>query len=141
VLSHADVAGVASDDVMGMCMPLLGCLLNGAGVVSILMFWDMLQIGVAMVAACLPVLRPLLRGWSLESIVNGFRSALFLRFMAGGSKSSPRVKKTAGPSESKTTIMGVPEAGKYGFERLTSLDVEAYAMGKGKRRERAGNNS
>lgn len=130
VLSQAEVAGVAADDVMGMCIPFLGCLLNGAGVITVLMFWDMLEIGVAMVAACLPVLRPLLRAWSPESIVNRSRSAVALLFTGGGSKSSPTVKENAGPFKSKTTIMGIPEAGNSGFEGLMSLDVEAYAMGK-----------
>ena len=49
---------------------------------------------------------------------------------SGPSSSSPRVKKNSGPSEYKTTIMGIPEAGNSGFEGLMNLDVEAYAMGK-----------
>ena len=94
------------------------------------MFWGMLEIGVAMVAACLPVLRPLFRGWSPESIINSLRSAISLRSMGSGSKSIPSVKENARPSESETAITGNPEAGKSGFDGLNSIDVEAYAMGK-----------
>ena len=42
------------------------------------MFWGMLEMGVAMVAVCLPTLRPLFHGWSPETIIRTFRSALSL---------------------------------------------------------------
>ena len=51
------------------------------------MFWGMLEMGVAMVAICLPALRPLLKGTSLESIMRSFRSILSLGSTASKSKS------------------------------------------------------
>ncbi|KAI4111250.1 MAG: hypothetical protein LQ339_000711 [Xanthoria mediterranea] len=49
------------------------------GVVSIILFWAMIEIGVAVIAACLPTLRPLFQGFSPESIINSLRSAISLR--------------------------------------------------------------
>ena len=59
------------------------------GVVSLLLFWGMLELGVGMIAICLPTLRPLFAGWSPESIIRSIRSAIFLRSVhSGGSKGS-----------------------------------------------------
>ncbi len=100
------------------------------GIVSILMFWGMLEIGIAMVAACLPVLRPLFQGWSPESIIRSFRSQISLRSIGSGNKASLNAKRSAGRTESETAITGVPYAGKSGHTTTVSIDVEAYAMGR-----------
>lgn len=107
-----------------------GSLLIRSGIVSILMFWGMLEIGIAMVAACLPVLRPLFQGWSPESIIRSFRSQLSLRSSGSGKKASLSVKNGIERTESETAITGVPYAGKSGHNTLVSIDVEAYAMGR-----------
>ena len=84
--------------------------------------------GVAMIAICLPTLRPVFQGWSLESIVKSFRSAISLRSMGSGHKSSLSTKENVARSESETAITGPQESGlEYG--NPSSLDVEAYAMG------------
>ena len=104
-----------------------GSLLIRSGIVSILMFWGMLEVGIAMVAACLPVLRPLFQGWSPESIIKSFRSQISLRSIGSGNKAS---KGSAKRTESETAITGVPYAGKSGLNTQVSIDVEAYAMGR-----------
>ena len=105
-------------------------LLTCPGIVSILMFWGMLEIGIAMVAACLPVLRPLFQGWSPESIIRSFRSQLSLRSIGSGNKAPFHAKGGAKRTESETAITGVPYAGKSGHNTQASIDVEAYAMGR-----------
>lgn len=94
------------------------------------MFWGMLEIGIAMVAACLPVLRPLFQGWSPESIIRSFRSQISLRSNGSGNKASHQAKGDPKISESETAITGVPYAGKSGHNTQVSIDVEAYAMGR-----------
>ena len=47
-------------------------------VVSLALFWAMIQMGVALVTACLPTLRPLFDGVSPESIIQSIRSNLSL---------------------------------------------------------------
>lgn len=116
LFSHAEVGGVPSDD--------------DVGIVSILMFWGMLEVGIAMIAACLPVLRPLFQGWSPESIIRSFRSQISLRSSGSGNKASHNAKGSAKRTESETAITGVPYTGKSGHNTLVSIDVEAYAMGR-----------
>lgn len=94
------------------------------------MFWGMLEIGIAMVAACLPVLRPLFHGWSPESIIRTFRSQISLRSSGSANKASVIAKGSAKRTESETAITGVPYAGKTNSNTLISIDVEAYAMGR-----------
>ena len=94
------------------------------------MFWGMLEIGIAMVAACLPVLRPLFQGWSPESIIRSFRSQISLRSIGSGKKAPFQAKGDAKRTESETAITGIPYAGKSGHNTQASIDVEAYAMGR-----------
>ena len=93
------------------------------GIVSILMFWGYLEIGVGIVAACVPTLRPLLEDWSLESVIRSIRSTISLRSFGNSAKEG------TGRSESETAIRGVPEQEKSQHE-LVSIDVEAFAMGR-----------
>ena len=87
------------------------------------MFWGYLEIGVGIVAACIPMLRPLFEDWSLESVIRSVRSTRSLRSFGNSAKES------TGRSESETAIRGVPEQEKSQHE-LVSIDVEAYAMGR-----------
>lgn len=107
-----------------------GSLLTRSGIVSILMFWGMLEIGIAMVAACLPVLRPLFQGCSPDSIIKSFCSQMSVKSIGGGKKASLNGKGSAKRTESETAITGVPYAGTSGYNTLVSIDVEAYAMGR-----------
>ena len=99
------------------------------GIVSILMFWGYLEIGVGIAAACLPMLRPLFEDWSLESVIRSVRSTISLRSFGNSSNFHHIAKEGTGRSESETAIRGVPEQEKSQHE-LVSIDVEAYAMGR-----------
>lgn len=46
--------------------------------VSPILFWPMIEMGVALVTACLPTLRPLLHGLSPKSVIQSIRSNLSL---------------------------------------------------------------
>lgn len=98
------------------------------GIVSILIFWGYLEMGVGIAAACLPMLRPLFEDWSLESVIRSVRSTI-IRSFGNGSNSPHIAKEGTGRSESETAIRGVPEQEKSQHE-LVSVDVEAYAMGR-----------
>ena len=94
------------------------------------MFWGFLETGVAIVAACLPLLRPLFKSWSLESVIRSIRSVISLRSMSsrGRSSSSSRRRRTQ-RSESEVAITGAPYSGPI-YDGVNSVDVETYAMGK-----------
>ena len=97
VLANARVAGLlATDDI---------------GVVSLLLFWGMLELGVGMIAICLPTLRPLFRDWSPESIMRSIRSALSLHSIhsGGGSpgRSTGRSAKEVQQLGSESSIVGI----------------------------------
>ena len=94
------------------------------------MFWGMLEIGIAMVAACLPVLRPLFQGLSPESIIRSLRSQLPLKSAGSSKQISHNAKGRARRTESMTAITGIPYVGTSGHNTLISIDVEAYAMGR-----------
>ena len=65
-----------------------------AGIVSDVLFWQLVQVGVALSTANLLTLRPLVRGFSIESMFSGLRSRGSLRFsfreVRKSSKSSHR---------------------------------------------------
>lgn len=56
------------------------------GIISIDLFWAMLELGVGMIAICLPSLRPILSALTLKSLVGLLRSATNLRPSAAASK-------------------------------------------------------
>ncbi|KAI9648373.1 hypothetical protein NHQ30_003006 [Ciborinia camelliae] len=120
-------------------MVLWGEILGPKRVVSLLMFWSMLEVGIAMIASCLPTLRPLFHGFSPESVIRSIRSALSLHSLSSRNKSFPGATK--GPferSESETAINGgspnlAPGAKRNNWNPLATgdtIDVEAYAMGR-----------
>lgn len=129
VFSKTSVAGVSTTDTTGKIVVNfihIRTRLLVIGVVSILMFWDMLEMGVAMVAVCLPTLRALFQGWSPESIIRTFRSALSL----GSSASKERSYRS---SSNKRHKRGESEASLADVEAWGVLGDEgrhqAYAMG------------
>lgn len=85
LFSQSDVAGVSTSDSIG--------------IISILMFWGMLEMGVAMVAVCLPTLRPLFHGWSPERILHSFLSVLSLSSRSKSYRSFPENQRERGESE------------------------------------------
>ncbi|KAG8527122.1 uncharacterized protein KY384_008551 [Bacidia gigantensis] len=62
--------------------------LDDMAVVSLILFWPMLEMGVAIVAICLPTLRPLLHSVSLESMVRSVRSKLSIDSLRNHSRPS-----------------------------------------------------
>lgn len=110
VLANARVAGlVATDDI---------------GVVSLLLFWGMVELGVGMIAICLPTLRPLFAGWSPESIIRSIRSAISLRsIQSGGSKASKGSarKSVKGTHNKVRSLVLSPPPCKSKFFDLTSF--------------------
>lgn len=103
-------------------------LMAPLGIVSILLFWGMMEMGVGMIAICLPTLRPFFRSWSLESIVRSFRS-ISLRSIGSGHKPSIDANENVARSDSETAIIGPQQ---QGFEHKDRgiMDVEAYPMGR-----------
>ena len=70
----------------------------------------MVELGVGMIAICLPTLRPLFRGWSPESIIRSIRSALSLRSVHSGdssARSTGRPAKDAQQVGSDSSIVGI----------------------------------
>lgn len=67
-------------------------ILDDMAVVSLLLFWPMIEMGVALVVACLPALRPLFRGKSPESAIQSVRSKLSLRSLRSLKSSSSQTK-------------------------------------------------
>ena len=92
------------------------------------MFWGMLEMGVGIVAICLPTLRPLFMGWSPETLMRSVRSVLSLRSMGSSKRSrysENESKKFRERGESQTSLAGdaLPTyAGQLG-------DHQVYALG------------
>ena len=63
----------------------------------------MVELGVGMIAICLPTLRPLFRGWSPESIIRSIRSALSLNSIHSGGSNA---RKSTGPSAKEARQLG-----------------------------------
>ena len=71
------------------------------------MFWGMLEMGVGIVAVCLPTLRPIFHGFSPESILRTVRSLVSLRSDSMGSRSKHSREgyvKDPNNSESKNSL-------------------------------------
>ncbi len=64
------------------------------GVVSVILFWAMMQMGIAVTVACLPTLRPLFHGFSPESIIHSIRSRISLRLYVAKALTT-RITRTA----------------------------------------------
>lgn len=84
---------------------------DGIGILTTMMFWSMIEMGVAVVAGCLPAIWPLVSNASLEGMLRTVRNVLSLESLRGSlSKGATRAKsKSDGPS------------------RWPSEDVESYA--------------
>lgn len=70
--SHTHITSRSLDDEVH------DMLTTPPAVVGLILFWPMVQMGVALVAACLPTLRPLFHGVSPESVIQSIRSNLSL---------------------------------------------------------------
>ena len=70
--------------------------------VSILLLGAMIEIGAAVIAACLPTLRPRFQGLAPESIINSLRSAISLRSL-GSDQYLPGPEVDLGRSSSTTS--------------------------------------
>lgn len=87
------------------------------------MFWGMLEMGVAMVAVCLPTLRPLFHDWSPERILNSFLSYLPLNSKNKSYRSFPENQRERGESE---TSLAHAKSSVYAAH---ANQHQAYAMG------------
>lgn len=67
-------------------------------VVGLILFWPMIQMGIALIAICLPTLRPLFQGVSPESVIQSIRSNFSLSSLR--SKASFHHIKTNSPRAS-----------------------------------------
>lgn len=95
------------------------------------MFWGMLEIGVAMVAACLPVLRPILRDYSPQAVFDSLRSFLTLQSSANDSRSIFRGRNRPPSSDSQTSITRSTKSGVWSnLTSLRTVNLEAFAMGR-----------
>lgn len=74
-------------------------------VVGLILFWPMIQMGVALVAACLPTLRPLFHGVSPESVIQSIRSNFSLSSLR--SKASFHHIKSSSPRTSKDDTLPI----------------------------------
>jgi hypothetical protein len=97
-------------------------------VVSLVLFWPMIEMGVAMVAACLPTLRPLFYGVSLESIINSVRSMISLQSIRSGSgkHSASYARNTRGQTSSNDSIAVITQTN--GSDRNDEW-MEIHTMG------------
>ena len=109
------------------------------GVVSLLLFWGMVELGVGIIAICLPTLRPLFRGFSPESILRSIRSALSLRSIHSGSSGARRspgrsaAKEAQQPLGSDSSIVGIHmEATTYDKASAEGVVTRAYGGEEGR---------
>lgn len=89
----------------------------------------MIQMGVAVIVACLPTLRPLFHGLSVESVVRSIRSAVSLHSMR--SKGSQEGNHKAGSISSKSVAAfadPAPIAGHGRGDRNGDTNVQTYIM-------------
>lgn len=103
--AEPSVAGVPATDPTGKIMVNFKprpTRLPVIGIVSLLMFWSMLEMGVGMIAVCLPTLRALFLDWSPKSNIHTFRSSLPLRSFTSKGKAyrlAPDERHKGGDSE------------------------------------------
>ena len=89
------------------------------------MFLGMLEMGVGMIAVCLPTLRPLFHGWSPMSIIRSFRSALSLDSV--GSKKRTFRSSAANPRGRAESEISLAERASLGYADSANLH-QAYAL-------------
>ena len=102
VLSHPSFFGIPTTD--------------HSGLVSLGIFWSLLEIGVAVPVACLPTLRPLFRGFSLESVISSLRSMISL-----SSVHSQQRKKPQGSYDLKSRTGSFEMASEIPFRHQTGF--------------------
>ena len=110
VLSHPSFFGIPTTD--------------HSGLVSLGIFWSLLEIGVAVPVACLPTLRPLFRGFSLESVISGLRSMISL-----SSVHSQQRKKPQGSYDLKSRTGSFEMASEVPFRHQTGFSKPAGSQG------------
>ena len=97
----------------------------------------MVELGVGIIAICLPTLRPLFRGWSPESILRNITSALSLRSLhssgSGARRSPGRSAKEAQQLGSESSIVGIHmEATLYDKASTEGVVTRAYGGEEGR---------
>ena len=100
----------------------------------------MVELGVGIIAICLPTLRPLFRGWSPESILRSIRSALSLRSLHSGGSGGSGARRSPGRSAkeaqqlgSESSIVGIHmEATTYAKASAEGVVTRAYGGEEGR---------
>ncbi|KAL2012345.1 hypothetical protein VTN00DRAFT_5063 [Thermoascus crustaceus] len=100
------------------------------GIVSVLMFWEFLEIGVAIVASCLPILHPVWNVLSLDHVFDTVRSFISPRFTGSNHKSDSSLRKIPKDSESQTAITALPGVPTDCWSSFNGITLETYAVGK-----------
>lgn len=99
-------------------------ILDDIVVVSLLLFWSMIETGMALVVACLPALQPLFRGLSPEAAIRSVRSKLSLRSMQSSNKSNAfKINDRIPDKSSPGVLYAFPPKGDHG-----NVGIEIYAM-------------
>ncbi|MCJ1310858.1 hypothetical protein MMC25_004526 [Agyrium rufum] len=113
LFSQSDIDGVSTGDSIG--------------IISLLMFWGMCEMGVGMIAVCLPTLRPLFHGKTPESIMRSFREMLSLGSVGSKSKTyrSFTPREAHGRTESEISLADM----KSGVSLVHANQYQAYATG------------
>lgn len=102
--------------------------------VSLILFWAMIQMGMAVTVACLPTLGPLFRGVSLEGIIRSIRSTISLHSLRSRGSNGSYKGNNNGPktssSESVAAIAGAAiYMGQSNGQRAADPDVQTIIMG------------
>ncbi|KAG9236802.1 hypothetical protein BJ875DRAFT_503134 [Amylocarpus encephaloides] len=75
-----------------------------------IIYWPMIEAALGVVAACLPTLRPLFKGWSIESFMEGVRSTFTLRSTTGSAW-----ERTGG---SRDDVESASQSSSVGFNKI-----------------------
>ena len=103
------------------------------GVVSDLVFWQMIEVGIGVIAACLPTLHPVAKVVTTSRLFVTLRSA-FSRYSRDRSRSSERSRRSAPPDaetashSSLKNIVDYEDAGKQQVY-AGQAQTESYALG------------
>jgi len=87
-------------------------LITSTALVTVLLFWSMIECGLGVFVACLPTLRPLLGRISPDAILSSLRSAFSLhsiRSLRSPERTSVRLD-SLNPSTSSHTVLGTAES-------------------------------
>ncbi|KAI1758776.1 hypothetical protein GGR53DRAFT_205421 [Hypoxylon sp. FL1150] len=104
---------------------------DGIGHLTTEIYWSMIEMGISVVAACLPAIWPLLSKVSLESMVHTVRSMFSLESLAQSASSRSRGKPGAnGGDDSERGLEGSGSYERFagGLDKASTQDSKVYAI-------------